>query len=36
MNVVIVRHGQVNYNFNKKYYKENQDLNDTGIKEANK
>jgi Fructose-2,6-bisphosphatase len=34
MKLYIVRHGQVDHNLHKKYNREDEDLNATGIKEA--
>lgn len=36
MKIYLVRHGQVNHNLYKKYNREDEDLNETGIKQAEK
>lgn len=34
MKIYLIRHGQVNHNLYKKYNREDEDLNETGIKQA--
>ena len=34
MKIYLVRHGQVNHNLYKKYSTEDEDLNETGVKQA--